>query len=241
MSLSRVESRAPGPQEQGQAWPLLRYEDWKDTCATLHMWSQIVGKIRLACSPWINHSWHATLYVTARGPAGMMLGLLLLGAAILSACAPSPEPGEPSPRYADRSAEEVLLLGRELNWQLSVRTAEELIEGRVARLGPEAVQIGDQSVAYEEIREIVQWTPRAAAGQKNAVIAGAVGGGGLGFLASALCGLDSPATTRCVLSVTGLMAGIGAALGFAAGGVLWQPAPAEWVVIWTAPSAAPES
>ena len=48
-------------------WPELNYADWKDTCATLHMWTQIVGKIRLTLSPWINHSWGVTLYVTARG------------------------------------------------------------------------------------------------------------------------------------------------------------------------------
>ena len=48
-------------------WPELNYADWKDTCATLHMWTQIVGKIRLKLAPWTNHSWHVTLYVTARG------------------------------------------------------------------------------------------------------------------------------------------------------------------------------
>jgi len=48
-------------------WPSLPYEDWKDTYATLHLWTQIVGKIRLVQSPWINHSWHVTLYLTARG------------------------------------------------------------------------------------------------------------------------------------------------------------------------------
>jgi len=48
-------------------WPSLPYQDWKDTYATLHMWMQIVGKIRLAQSPWVNHSWHTTLYVTSRG------------------------------------------------------------------------------------------------------------------------------------------------------------------------------
>ena len=48
-------------------WPELNYAEWKDTCATLHMWTQIVGKIRLKLSPWTNHSWHVTLYVTARG------------------------------------------------------------------------------------------------------------------------------------------------------------------------------
>jgi len=49
------------------AWPPLPLPDWRDTCATLHRWVQIVGKVRLKCSPWLNHSWHATLYVTARG------------------------------------------------------------------------------------------------------------------------------------------------------------------------------
>jgi len=52
---------------RSQAWPSLPLEAWSDTCATLHMWTQIVGKIRLAQSPWINHSWHVTLYLTTRG------------------------------------------------------------------------------------------------------------------------------------------------------------------------------
>lgn len=50
-----------------EVWPSLQYSAWKDTYATLHMWMQIVGKIRLASMPWINHSWHVPLYVTARG------------------------------------------------------------------------------------------------------------------------------------------------------------------------------
>lgn len=49
------------------AWPALPYSEWKETRDTLHMWCQIVGKIRLEQSPWINHSWHATFYLTARG------------------------------------------------------------------------------------------------------------------------------------------------------------------------------
>jgi hypothetical protein len=52
------------PQQQ---WPALPYAAWKDTCATLQLWTQIVGKIRLAQTPWLNHSWHVTFYVTARG------------------------------------------------------------------------------------------------------------------------------------------------------------------------------
>jgi hypothetical protein len=50
-----------------QIWPALPFAEWKATAKTLHIWTQIVGKIRLALTPWINHSWHVTLYVTARG------------------------------------------------------------------------------------------------------------------------------------------------------------------------------
>src|SRR3981189_2020982 len=50
-----------------QAWPELPHAAWRDSCETLHLWTQIVGKIRLARTPWLNHSWHVTLYVTATG------------------------------------------------------------------------------------------------------------------------------------------------------------------------------
>src|SRR6201984_315324 len=49
------------------SWPSLPFAEWKDTAITLHMWTQIVGKIRLTLTPWTNHSWHVTLYVTSRG------------------------------------------------------------------------------------------------------------------------------------------------------------------------------
>jgi hypothetical protein len=52
---------------QSNSWPALPLAEWKDTYATLHMWTQIVGKIRLALSPPINHFWGSALYVTARG------------------------------------------------------------------------------------------------------------------------------------------------------------------------------
>jgi Family of unknown function (DUF5996) len=48
-------------------WPPLPFEEWKATYATLHMWTQVVGKIRLVQAPWTNHSWHTTFYVTSRG------------------------------------------------------------------------------------------------------------------------------------------------------------------------------
>ena len=48
-------------------WPELPTAAWRETYATLHLWTQIIGKIRLVRSPWLNHSWHVALYVTARG------------------------------------------------------------------------------------------------------------------------------------------------------------------------------
>jgi hypothetical protein len=48
-------------------WPELKYERLRDTIATVHLWTQIIGKIRLRQMPWLNHSWHVTLYVSPRG------------------------------------------------------------------------------------------------------------------------------------------------------------------------------
>jgi len=48
-------------------WPDLTYSAWRETAATLQLWTQIVGKIRLTLSPWVNHSWQTPLYVTVRG------------------------------------------------------------------------------------------------------------------------------------------------------------------------------
>ncbi|MBN3582402.1 hypothetical protein JYB64_08380 [Algoriphagus aestuarii] len=48
-------------------WPIFKYEDCKDTISLLHLWTQIVGKVRLKKSPWQNHSWHVSLYVDHQG------------------------------------------------------------------------------------------------------------------------------------------------------------------------------
>lgn len=53
--------------DRPECWPPLPLEPWKDTCGTLHMWTQIVGKIRLRLTPLVNHWWNVPLYVTARG------------------------------------------------------------------------------------------------------------------------------------------------------------------------------
>src|SRR5437868_9146287 len=55
------------PEKNLEVWPSLPLEEWKDTYATLHMWTQVVGKIRLAQTPLVNHWWNVPLYVTARG------------------------------------------------------------------------------------------------------------------------------------------------------------------------------
>jgi hypothetical protein len=55
------------PPSPPAVWPELPTAAWRDTCATLRLFTQVIGKIRLALSPWLNHSWHVTLYVTSRG------------------------------------------------------------------------------------------------------------------------------------------------------------------------------
>src|SRR5262245_8668053 len=53
--------------DDADAWPELPYESWRDTAASLQLWTQIVGKVRLKLTPWLNHGWQVPLYVTARG------------------------------------------------------------------------------------------------------------------------------------------------------------------------------
>lgn len=61
------EALSPRYANSAETWPSLPLEEWKETRATLHMWLQIVGKIRLGQTPWVNHSWHVPLTVNARG------------------------------------------------------------------------------------------------------------------------------------------------------------------------------
>ena len=53
--------------DQPECWPRLSLDSWKDTYATVHMWTQMVGKVRLRLTPLVNHWWNVPLYVTARG------------------------------------------------------------------------------------------------------------------------------------------------------------------------------
>jgi hypothetical protein len=76
------------------SWPHIPYEPWRETCSALHLYAQVVGKYRLARTPWVNHSWHATFYVNARGlttslvpddPGGVEISFDLLGHAVTGA------------------------------------------------------------------------------------------------------------------------------------------------------------
>jgi len=58
---------SPADVERQEAWPDLPWRDWEPTISTLHRWVQIVGKVRLALAPPLNHWWHIALYVSARG------------------------------------------------------------------------------------------------------------------------------------------------------------------------------
>ena len=58
---------SPSTADRPECWPSLPLDSWKDTYATLHMWTQIVGKVRLSLTPLMNHWWNVPLYVTVRG------------------------------------------------------------------------------------------------------------------------------------------------------------------------------
>jgi hypothetical protein len=59
-----------------QKWPDLPYQRYKDTYHTIHLWSQIIGKVMVKKNPWLNHSWHITLQVT---PVGLTSGSVHCG------------------------------------------------------------------------------------------------------------------------------------------------------------------
>ena len=67
MTTKPVRRQTPHNRLMDVVWPSLPFIEWQETCETLHMWTQIVGKVRLAQSPMINHWWQVPLYVTSRG------------------------------------------------------------------------------------------------------------------------------------------------------------------------------
>jgi Family of unknown function (DUF5996) len=62
MGVMKLDAKA-----RAEFWPALPFQEWAETAVTLHMWTQIVGKVRLVLTPWVNHSWHVTFYLTACG------------------------------------------------------------------------------------------------------------------------------------------------------------------------------
>ena len=87
----------------GADWPAIPFEPWKETCAALHLYTQVVGKYRLAHTPWVNHSWHATLYVNADGLTtglipdgpGVTVQFDLQGQRLVASCATGKSSGFP--------------------------------------------------------------------------------------------------------------------------------------------------
>jgi hypothetical protein len=67
MTTKPVRRQTPPNRHIDAVWPNLPFIEWQETCETLHMWTQIVGKVRLAQSPMINHWWQTPLYITSRG------------------------------------------------------------------------------------------------------------------------------------------------------------------------------
>ena len=82
------------------SWPDIPYQPWRETCSALHLYTQIVGKYRLARTPWVNHSWHATFYVDARGfttsivpdgPGGIEIAFDLIEHAVVGTATDGPD------------------------------------------------------------------------------------------------------------------------------------------------------
>jgi hypothetical protein len=67
MKTTPVVERGLAPAERERVWPSLPYEDWKETCRTLHLWTQVPGKIKLALEPMLNQWWQVALQVSVRG------------------------------------------------------------------------------------------------------------------------------------------------------------------------------
>ncbi len=85
-------------------FPEIPYPAWRETCEALHLYAQVVGKYRLARTPWVNHSWHATLYVNGRGlttslvpdgPGGIEIAFDLLDHAVVGTASDGRRAGFP--------------------------------------------------------------------------------------------------------------------------------------------------
>src|SRR5450759_3570890 len=111
--------------DQPECWPSLPLDSWKDTYATLHMWTQMVGKVRLRLTPLMNHWWNVPLYVAARGlTTSSSVGFWPGGGAVKDAAfysymAPEPQgfkdaPVRPNAAHYEKQLGEFLLLYEEV-------------------------------------------------------------------------------------------------------------------------------
>src|SRR5258708_24577266 len=78
-----------GERKAAERWPALPYPAWKETYETLHLWTQIAGKVRMELSPFLNHWWHVTLYVT---PSGLTTSAIPYGGGALAVSCDFPVP-----------------------------------------------------------------------------------------------------------------------------------------------------
>ncbi len=156
-----------------EPWPSLPYEAWQDTCATLHRWAQIVGKIRLSLLPWINHSWHVSLEPTCRGlttgpmPCGgttLQIGFDLVGHRLLVRTA------EGSVREIPLRAVSVAQFHRELFGHLADLGLPVRIHGRPNEL-PDATPFAEDTAHASYDPEFVGRFHRVLLGATHALTA----------------------------------------------------------------------
>ena len=147
-------------------WPALSYETLGPTCATLQLWTQVVGKVRLAQTPWLNHSWHVPLYVTARGlstsliphPGGAFdLEFDFVASALVlrtSAGAEASTPLEPQPVASFYGR--VMAMLKSAGVPVTIDTMPSEIAACVAFPDDQAPRICDPAVARDFWRALVQ-------------------------------------------------------------------------------------
>lgn len=126
-------------------WPSIPYSDWSETCAALHLFCQIVGKYRLAHTPWMMHSWHATLYPNARG---LTTGLI-------------PDPGGPTEAtfdFVDGTVGVTALGGRSERFQLGAMSVADFFD----RFKAAVRAVGGDDSLHGAPNELAEAVPFAA-------------------------------------------------------------------------------
>jgi Family of unknown function (DUF5996) len=123
-------------QKPNQRWPALPFSEWRDTYATLHMWTQIVGKVRLALGPDLNHYWGVTMYVTARG--------------LTTSAIPYPEGiFEIQFDFVGQSLEITTSLGESRSFRLAPRTVAEFYAEFISALHSLGIEVKEWAMPVE--------------------------------------------------------------------------------------------